>query len=216
MRLFCLKLSIWAYFFIKCYMRNIFQNLFSPIKRNKGLFVFLLIGSIVMIVLAIVAAFRFDNGVLVLDLENVSYVLFLKGDTGFMGYIFRSLLSICIVYALIFLCCSKKFLLPLSIIFFLYHVYSQAVILTTLILLYGFFNVFILFLFLLVFVLAEILMLLILLICFVELAGDSSYFKSCFSPAGGILLTTILLLLLDLLFCLVIIFLKSFVLLLIF
>ena len=195
---------------------RLFQDFFSPIKRNKGFFVVMLIATISVIVLAIFSAVNFDGGVLVLDFKNVTYIKYLKGDSGLMSFIFMTILMVAVFYALILLCCSKKFLLPFAILFYLYYVYAQIVYLVSLLLLYGFLNVLILFLFLIVYLVAEILLLLILLLSLLAISGDSTYFKTCFSPTNNILLTSIALLLLVLAFCIILMLLKTFVLILIF
>ena len=197
-------------------MNKLVFNIFEPIKRRRVFSIFIIIATIAVVILAIFSAKNFNNGVLVIDLKNVTYVRFLKGDCGFMSFIFMTILSVAIFYTIILLCCSKKFLVPIAIIFYLYFVYSQVVILITLMLLYGFFNVLILFIFMTIYLLMLFAVMLILFVTLFNLSGDSCYFKTCFSFQCGVVQISLILIALIILFCIVLSLLKSFVILLIF
>ena len=60
-------------------MHNIINALVYNFKMRKGVFVLLLLCSVVFVVLGVVAAINFDNGVLPIDLGNVAYIKFLRG-----------------------------------------------------------------------------------------------------------------------------------------
>ena len=74
---------------------NNFINLISfNIKQKKGLFIFLLILTLAAIVLAIIAGINFSDGIFSVDLSNISYIEFLKGETGWFGLFFGLILSL--------------------------------------------------------------------------------------------------------------------------
>ena len=162
-------------------MTNLFNGLFDCVKKKKGLFVFLLIGVVAAIVLGVITALNFGGGVFEIDLTSISYIKFLKGETGFVSLIFNMILSLTVFLLIIVICSSKKWLCPIAITFYLYLIYSQVVIFLSVILIYGFFNCIIFALLLLIYdivvwVCFTIIMLELSLIC-----GDSNYFKNCFS-----------------------------------
>lgn len=197
-------------------MNNLFSNLFSPFKRNKGFAIFLAIATIVVIVLGIVSAVQFDDSVLIIDLENVTYIRYLKGDSSFGGFLFGTFISVLIFFFIVVICSCKKYLLPLAVVFYLYLVYSQFVIFTCILLIYGFFNTLIFLLFLLVYFLALYVLFILLLLSLTNLCGQTNFFRSCFNRDSNILILLILFLLLVLAFALILMFLKSYIILLIY
>jgi len=130
---------------------------------------------------------------------------------------FGLLLSLLVFFAVILICHWKPFLMPLGVVFYLYLVYSQAVIFVSIILIYGILNCIILAVLLLVYsLLVWTLFLLIVceLACFCNVHG---YFKTCFSfKECKVLLFLLGLVLLTLIFSFVLIILKNYVILLIF
>ncbi len=196
-------------------MNNLFSSLFDCIRKKTALFVILCLLSITVIVLAVFSAISFNGGVLPINLSNIAYVKFLKGETGFAMLIFGTLISIGITYALVILFSCKKFLIPLALIFYLYFVYMQTVVFVSILLIYGFFNTLILLMLLLIYLLAEFILFLILIIALSSLSNDCNYLKTCFTNRT-ILITTLLLLITMFVFCVLLAMLKSFIILLIF
>lgn len=197
-------------------MSGIFGLICQSIKKQKALFIILIILSFAMIVLGIFSAINFDGGILSISLDNVIYIKFLKNDCGFIYLIFGSLLSFLLIITIIFLCCSKHFLLPLSIIFYLYFVYSQFVVFTSLILIYGFFNVVILLMLLLIYLLI-LFFIFMLMLCELTSLNNFNYFKTCFNRSQSCFIYLILFLLISLIiFSIILWILKSFLILLIF
>ena len=194
---------------------NIFRSVFDSIRARKGFFILLIISSIIMIVLGVISAINFDGGVLVIDLNNITYIKFLKDDCGFAFLIFGSLINIIIFYIIIFSCCCKRYFIPLSIIFYLYFVYSQALIFTSILLIYGFFNTIILLILLLVYIFFNIFLFMILICLCVENSHCHNYFSTCFRRQDIMILSPALLLV-SIAFCIILTILKSFVILLIY
>ena len=191
--------------------------MFDCVKRRKGYFLLLLLLSIVAIVLGVIAAVNFGGGVFSVDLSNISYIKFLKGDSGLMSLIFGMVLSLGVFFAVILICNWKPFLLPLGIIFYLYLVYSQAVILMSIILIYGILNCIILIVLLLVYSLLVWLIFLLIMSELINVTNDSQYFRTCFSFNNSkALLHLILLISLTAIFSLILLILKNYVILLIF
>lgn len=197
-------------------MNNLFSNLFSPFKQNKGFAIFLIIATIVVIALGIFSAIQFDDSVLIIDLENVTYIRYLKGDSGFGGFLFGTLISVLIFYIIILSCCSKKYLLPFAVVFYLYLVYSQFVIFTCVILIYGFFNTFIFLLLLLIYFLTLYFLFILLFLTLTNLCGQINFFRLCFNRNSNVLILTILFIILVILFSIILMFLKSYIILLIY
>lgn len=194
---------------------NIIHSVFDAIRARKGFFILLLISSVVMIVLGVISAINFDGGVLVIDLDNITFIKFLKDDCGFAFLIFGSLINIIIFYVIILACCCKRYLIPLSIIFYLYFVYSQAVIFTSTLLIYGFFNTIILLILLLIYIILNILLLMLLICLCVKNSNCHNYFSTCFRRQDIIHLSLVLLFV-SIAFCIILSILKSFVILLIY
>lgn len=194
---------------------NILHSVIEAIKARKGFFILLLVSSVGMIILGVISAINFDGGVLVIDLDNVTFVKFLKDDCGFAFLIFGSLINIIIFYTVILSCCCKRYIIPLSIIFYLYFAYSQAVIFTSILLIYGFFNTIILLILLLIYVISNIVLLMLLICLCVENSHCHNYFSTCFHRQEIIHLS-LMLLIVNISFCIILSILKSFVILLIY
>ncbi len=197
-------------------MNNLLSNLFEPFKRNKGLGIFLIVASFAVIIFAIFSAVRFDDSVLIIDFENVTYIRYLRGDSGFGGFLFGTILSVAIFFFIVLLCGCKKYLLPLAVILHLYLVYSQFVIFTCIILIYGFFNTLFFLLLLLIYFLALNFLFILLILTLCSISGQSGFFKACFNSESNVLILSILFVMLVILFCIILMFLKSYIILLIF
>lgn len=198
-------------------MNLFFNSILNQIRVRKGLFIVLIISTIVVIVLGVISAINLDGGVLPIDLSNIAFIKYLKGDCGVFFLIFGTILNLLLFYSLILLSCCKRFLIPFAIIFYLYFVYSQIVIFTSLILLYGFFNTLILILLLLIYILLEIVLLMLFLLFLLNYTDSFGYFKNCFSSNNSnLIILTLALIAISILFCVVLIVLKSFVILLIY
>lgn len=195
---------------------SILSSLFDCLKRRLGVVVFLVLLTIIAIILGVVSAINFNGGIIVIDFNNVTYIKFLQDDGSVGMLIFGTLMSIGLFYVIVLLCCSKKFLIPLAFLFYLYLIYSQAVVLTSVLLIYGLFNTLILLLVLIVYIIM-LAFLFVLLICHcIEICGMPFYISSCFNKNSGVLWTSILLLAFVLMFCTLIWLLKLYVILLVF
>ena len=198
-------------------MSIFFNGLFACVKRKKGYFVILLLLSILAIILGVVAAVNFGGGVFAVDLSNIAYIKFLKKDCGFMSMLFGLILSLMVFFLVIVFCHSKTFLTLLGILFYLYLVYSQAVVFMSIILIYGILNCIILVVLLLVYSLL-VWGLFLLILCEISCFTNShEYFKCCFSTKESkVLIYLICLLALTFVFSLILIILRNYVVLLIF
>ena len=197
-------------------MNRIFGGMFDCVKRKKGYFVLLIILSVLAIVLGVIAAVNFDD-TLTIDLAHIAYIKFLAGNCGFASMIFGLLLSLVVFFLVIIICHFKTFLMPLGIVFYLYLVYSQAVIFMSIIIIYGIFNCIILAVLLLVYSLLVWAIFLLIMCETLCLTNSSGYFKSCCSPKESkTIIYLICLIVLTLIFSLVLTILKNYVILLIF
>ncbi len=124
-------------------MNNFFVELFDCVRRKRGYLFIILILSLVAIVLGVVASINFDGDVFSVDLSKIAYIKFLKGECGLVSLIFNMSMSLMVFFIIVLICNKKSFLIPVAIAFYLYLVYSQVVILVSLILIYGFLNCFI-------------------------------------------------------------------------
>ncbi len=194
-----------------------FNSLFDCVKRRKVYVIILVLFAILAIVLAVFAGLSLTDGVLSIDLDNISYIRYLKGDSSLVSFMFNMIISLLIFFAIILLCHCKSFVFPLAVIFFLYMVYSQAVVFISVIMIFGFFNCLVLILLLFVY---------ILLICFLFICAmaemmciinSHDYFKSCFRfNSSKIPIFLILIICVTLVFCFILTILKSFVILLVY
>ena len=197
-------------------MRKIFSCLFENVRLKKGYFITLILLSITIIILAVVSAIQLNGSILPIDLSNITFIRFLRGDCGFMFLIIGSVLNLLIFYVAIVLCCCKNFLRPLAIMFYLYFVYCQTMIFTSIILIYGLLNAFLLLALLLVYLIAVFAILMLIILCLFNLNQDG-FFSCCFNPGECQLpFLTLALLILTITFCIIEFILKSFVLLLVF
>ena len=196
-------------------MGRLFSGTFDCVKRKRGYCLFLITLTIGAIVLGVIAAVNM-NGDLTINLSHIAYIRFLRGS-GFMSMFFGLFLSVLVFFLLILLCNFKYLLMPLSVIFYLYLVYSQTVVFLSIILIYGILNCIILAVFLLIF---SILTWLIFLLIMCELSihcNNSPYLRTCFAPKQSkIIWYLIMITVLIFLFTVTLTILKNYVLLLIF
>lgn len=197
-------------------MSIILSRLGEKIRRYKGLFIFLILATIIVSIIAVYSAINFETIAITIDIGNVAFVKFLKGETSFLPLIFGMLVIFLVFIGICCVCCIKKILVPLAILVYFYFVYSQMVVLTSLIVIYGFFNTLILIFFLSCFLLIEFALFMLVLL---ELTSncDSPYFlKDCFSCNSCLKWLIICWSFLIVLFCVILALLKSFVILLVF
>lgn len=193
-----------------------FSSLFSCFKIKKGYFLLLCLITILAIILGVYAGISFSGGVLVIDLGNISYIKFLQNDTSLFSMIFGLALSLLIFFALIMVFSCKSFLLPLALIFYMYLVYSQAVICVSVVMIYGFLNCLILLLVLIIYVAVIIFLFMLAMMHMSCFTNDAFYFKNCFTPRNYILWLLIAIVLVCVLFSFLLSILKSFVILLVY
>ena len=191
--------------------------LFEPISKKKGFFIFLLIATILVMILGGFAAVNFSGSIATINLGNISYVEFLKNQCGLVPLIFKMFFSILIFYFAILICGCKPFLIPFSVLFYLYVVYSQTVVFISIIMIYGFLNCIILIMFLFLFVVLLLTLLLLLVLETLNNTGSDRYFQNCFNfRSSNVLHYLIITLILIVCFCLILSILKSFVILLVY
>lgn len=196
-------------------MQNIFNAILNNFRLRKGLFLLLVALCTAFIVVGVITAINFDNGVLPIDLGNVAYIKFLRNG-GFGSLIFGTIVANFFVYAIILLCGCKKFLLPISFVFYLYLVFSMGVIFTSVIIIYGFFATIIFLILLLAYFVLQILVLTAIM-CEIIYAPHINYFRHCFSGwQSNVFVLTVLYFALSLMFCLILFLLRHYILLLVF
>lgn len=196
-------------------MRNFFCSIGETLRAKKGVFVGLILLSVLAIVLAVVSAVNLNGSVLPVDLSNIAFIKFLRGECGFLFLIVGSVLNLLIFYFAIVLSCSKKFLFPLAILFYLYFVYCQALIFTSILLIYGLLNALIILVLLLIYLLVAFFVFMLILLCLFE--ACTCGFGCFFKPSEcNLVYLTIILFVATLIFCVLESILKSFVILLVF
>lgn len=197
-------------------MRNFFSSLFDNIKQKKVWFTILVLLTIAAIVLGVFAGVNFSGGALSINLNNIAYIQYLRGETGIVSLIFKMLIAQILFFAIIFLCCSKKWLIPFAVLFYSYLVYSQVVILVSLVMIYGFLNCVVLALFLMIYVLILVIIFLLATIELICCADEPAYFKFCFSAQSKVLFYLLGLVILSALFAFSLAIMKTFLILLVF
>lgn len=196
-------------------MNNMFFSVKNCLKQKKALFVCFLILALAMLIIGVITAINFGSST-PLNLNNIPYIKFLRGSSSMFSLIFNSIISGIIIYLIILLCCSKTFLIPVAIIFYLYFIYSMGLIFTSILLLFGFFSTLILLILLLLFFAVEI-FLFTLILCELLTLTKVCYFKSCFNFNQSCnLALTLMLIVLIVMFCLVLTISKSYIILLVY
>ena len=198
-------------------MNNILSGCFICLIKQRGYLVLFIFGTLTAVVLGVISAINFGDGLFTINLDNIAYIRFLKDDCGFMSMFFGLFLSLCIFFLISFVCAFIPFLVPISVLFYLDLVYSQVVIFVSIILIYGILNCIILAILLLVYCLmiwAIFIVLSAQLKCF---TNSTSYFKSCCDMKNSaVLICGILLIVLTFIFSLILLVLKNYVILLVF
>lgn len=192
------------------------SSIFDCIKLKKGYFIILLLLTVVAIALAVFGAMSINGGSITLSLGNMVYIKYLNGSSGMMSMLFRLIFSLSLFFFFVFIGHWKFYLYPVGILFYLYLVYSQAVVFISIILVYGFFNCIILAVFLLLYLLF-LFFIFILMMLEMSCCTNQNYFKSCFSWKRSKLLLCICILIgWSILFAVILSILKSFVILLVY
>ena len=197
-------------------MRKIFSCLFENVRLKKGYFITLIVLSVLAIIMAVVSAIQLNGSILPIDLSNIVFVRFLRGDCGFIFLVVGSVLNLALFYLAIVICCCKNFLRPVAILFYLYFVYCQAMIFTSIILIYGMLNAFLILTLLFVYLICVFAIFIMIILCLFSL-DCNNFWSSCFKPSECQLAAlSLAILLLTIVFCIIESILKSFVLLLVF
>lgn len=195
-------------------MNMFISQMFGNVKQKKGYALFLMLLGLTAIILGIVAVVNFGD--VTIDLTHIAYIKFLRGG-GVGGMFFGMFLSVSIFFLGIVVCHLKKFLIPLGLVFYFYLVYSQTVVFVSIITIYGFFNCVILAMYLMVYFLLLWAVFIFFMCEIIGLSGCNNYFKTCFSfRESKVFVWFIFVLILTLLFSLILVILKKFVILLIF
>ena len=197
-------------------MKLFFSGLFDCVKRKKGFCCFLVLLSLVSIVLGVLAVINFSSSNLTINLSHIAYIRFLAGG-GFASMIFGLIMSLCVFLVAVILFCWKKFLYPLAILFYCYIIYSQTVVMVSIMLIYGVFNAIILLLLLLLYTMCVWFLFLLIMCELMGLNKQANYFKCCFQfKESKILVYILFLIVLCLTFAIILTILKKYVVLLIF
>jgi len=198
-------------------MNNFFNLISLRVKQNKGFFILILLLTTISIILAVVAGINFSEGLFSIDLSNICYIEYLKGDCGWGALFFKLIFSLIIFILLIALFACKPYLLPISVVFYLYLIYSQILVVVSLIITYGILNCVILILLLIIY---NIILTSIFLLMLLDLnmhCKNKNYFNSCFNINLSIFpICLLFILILCFIFSIILLILKSFVLILIF
>ena len=198
-------------------MNNFFNLIGYNLKQKKGLFLLILLLTIITIVLAIFAGINFGEGIFTVDLSNICYIQFLKGDCGWFGLIFGLVFSLLIFALLITVFSCKPFLFPIAILFYLYLVYRQTLVIVSLIVIYGIFNCVILILLLILYNIILVSLFLLMVLDLHNHCRNANYYANCFNTNISIVPVCLLfVLILCFIFSLILFILKSFVLLFVF
>lgn len=197
-------------------MYNVFFNMFNCFRTKKGYFILLILTTILAIVLGVYAGVSFGGGVFAVDLGNIAYVKFLQNNTSLFGMIFSLIFSLFIFFALILLFCSKVFLVPLALMFYLYLVYSQVVVCVSLVMIYGIVNCLILLMVLMVYVCVIVFLFVLGMMHMFCYTNDSFYFKHCITFKNYVLWMFVAVIATSVIFCFMLSILKSFVILLVY
>ena len=198
-------------------MMKVFNGFFDCIKKRKVYFILSIVFGLVVVVLGVIAALNFGGDSITINLSNIAYIKFLKTESSFVGMFFNLILSLFIFFVVIFLCHSRKFLIPLGFLFYLYLIYSQTVVFVSVILIYGILNCIIFCVLLLSYTISVWFIFILILAELSCFTNTHSYFRDCCSFNRAKVLTYfIIIVLLTLIFSLTLLILKNYIILLIF
>lgn len=197
---------------MRSFFNTFFNNVSNACKRHKFLTTGLIIGLIVAMILGIVGGIQINNSMFPQDFSNVSYVKFLKGSSGFVGFFFTSLFTILIFVSIILITSCKKFLLPIGILFFMYFVYTQTVTIISICTEFGFFNTIILVVYLIIISLIYFAILLLITVQCCDCVG-AMYFRLALKNILPLIVSLVLIVLINVLFLMT---LKNFVIILVY
>lgn len=201
----------------KLSMREFWRKIFSTIKQKRGTFIILLILTIIMLMLGVISGRHLDNGIITIDLSQQPFIKFISHSGGFVSLIFNSLISLAILYFIICVGFIKPFSSLVSIIFYVYFVYSQGVIFINVLLVYGFFNALILLILLLMYIFCLLSLFILLILELLSICNTSPYFKICFNPKqSNIFWLGLIIACVVLVFSFVLLFMRSYIFLLIY
>lgn len=161
-------------------MGNFFVRIGERIGAKRVYFWLLVLLTLGSIVLAVFSAVQFSSGVIAVDLSNIVVIRFLKNEIGIMAAIFLIIIGLLIFYILICVCHAKPYLIPIGVVLYLYLVYSQVVVLVSVIMTYGFLNCILVATMLILYLIFVVFVFLVSILDFacVERVG---YFKNCFN-----------------------------------
>lgn len=198
-------------------MKNFFGGMIERIKEKKGYFLLLIIALIGAIVLAVFASLSISSGSQNLDLGNIAYIRFLRGQSSLVSLMFSLAFNLVLFYFLILMFSSRRFLFPFAVLFFMYFAYCQVLVLIHIIMVFGFFNCILLAIILLLY---DLILILLFMIAMLEMANhtqNGNYFKTCFSTNfSKVLFYFYMILIFACIFAIILSILKSFVILLVF
>lgn len=193
-------------------MRNLFlvlfDHAFASCKRHKIITIWLIIALVTSIVLGVIGGIQINHSAFPQDFSNVGYVKFLRGSTGFTGFIFAEIFTILVFVLISLFACCKIWSFILGVLFFMYFCYSQTVTIISISMEFGFFNTIILLIFLVIISLIYFYLYLIILVECFDTIGAPNYFSSCFSVVWPLIIAILITSLINAIFLMI---LKNFV-----
>ena len=198
-------------------MGNFVVKIKSSLRQYRIMLILLGLLTVLAVVLGVIFALNKPSDVYEVNLSEIAYIKFLAGKSGLMSMMFKMWLSLLIFLILIFVCGVKRFLFPLGVLFYLYLVYSQVFVIMNVVFLYGFFSCLILLMLLIIYTLINSILFMFVFVELWKIGGKPNYFRNACKPSYSLTLVYVLLIMLACaLFCLVLLILKSFIILLIF
>lgn len=166
----------------------VFGSAFLACKRHKVLLIFMLFMIVVCIILGVFAGIKINHSLFPQDFSNVLYVKFLKGSTGFSGFLFSQIFTLSFFILIILICSVTFYLMPISILFFLYFVYSQTVTIISISMEFGFFNTLILLVLLILVSFCYFFLFCLIFLTCIDNCGVPKYFSVCFKEIFPLIL----------------------------
>lgn len=194
-----------------------FERVRFCVGEKKWYFLLLLALSLVVVVLAVLSAVKYGSGVITIDLSNIVFIRFLKNETGIMATIFLAIIGAVIFFVLICCCHHRAFLVPVGLVLYLYFVYSQVVVIVSVIVTYGFLNCILVVAMLILYLLVCMAVFLLLILDCLCVDRTFEYYRHCMNMReSNVIMLGVLLLVFIALFVLVLALMKSFMILLVY
>jgi len=195
------------------FLSKVFEPAFSSCKRHKIFLISMIVATVIVAVIGIIGGLQLHKSLFPQNFSNVAYIKFLKRGSGFVSFLFNTLLSNTIFVSIIWVSSCKPFSIWIGFLFFFYFVYSQVVTIMSISLEFGFFNTLILIVYITLITILYIYLYLLIIVQSLDLCNSFCYFSTSIKQLLPTILSFVTLIVLN---TIVLLSLKNFVIILVY